>query len=108
MFSKSFTCSVTTDGDGNFQASTPVSASHLVSVHVDVKATLLSPADTELNGTFAIAGSQANQFHGSTNETVDLGSWKVPAGSTTAVTSGSTNPARANTEISVRLDAHLV
>jgi len=100
MFSKSFTCSVTTDANGNFQASTPVSASHLISVHVDVKATLLSPADTELNGTFAIAGSQANQFHGSTNETVDLGSWKVPA--------GSTNPAWANTEISVRLDAHLV
>lgn len=107
MFSKSFSCTVTTDANGHFQASTPVEASAIMSVHVDVQATLLSPPDTAVNGTFAISPAAAFPFHGSTNQTVDLGRWKIPAGNTTAVAAGTTNPVRPNTALSVRFDAHL-
>jgi len=107
MFSKSFTCSVTTDANGHFQASTPVEASSMISVHVDVHATLLSPAATSVNGTFSIAPGLAFPFHGSTNQTVDMGRWKVPAGTGTAIATGTTNPVRPNTALSVRFDANL-
>jgi hypothetical protein len=107
MFSKSFTCSVVTDANGRFQASAPVEASHMLSVHVDIQATLLSPADTAVSGTFAIAPAAACEFHGSTAQSVELGKWKVPAGTNTAIAQGSTNPVRANTELAVRFDARL-
>jgi hypothetical protein len=107
MFSKSFTCNVTTDAKGHFEASTPVEASNLLAVHVDIQATLLSPAETAVNGTFSIAPGLAFPFHGSTNQTVDLGRWKVPAGNATATASGATNPVRPNTALTVRFDAHL-
>jgi hypothetical protein len=107
MFDKSFTCSVTTDANGHFQASTPVEASHMFTFRVDIKATLLSPADTAVSGTFAIAPAAACNFHGSTNESVDLGKWQVPKGTNTAVATGSTNPVRPNTELTVRFDAQL-
>jgi|SRR5277367_3388254 len=107
MFNKSFTCSVTTDASGNFQASTPVQASKMLSVHVNVQATLISPVDTAVSGTFAIAPAAACNFHGSTNEKVELGKWKVEAGNNTAIATGSTNPARANTALTVRFDAEL-
>jgi hypothetical protein len=107
MFSKSFTCSVTTDASGHFQASTPVEASSIISVHIDVQATLLSPAGTSVNGTFSIAPGLAFPFHGSTNQTVDLGRWKVPAGTVDAIATGTTNPVRPNTALSVRFDANL-
>lgn len=107
MFNKSFTCSVTTDEIGRFQASAPVEASKMFSVHVNVQATILSPADTAITGTFAIAPAAASEFHGSTNEKVVLGKWKVAAGSNMAIASGSTNPVRANTALTVRFDAEL-
>ena len=107
MFNKSFTCSVTTDANGHFQASTPVEASHMFSFHVDVQATLLQPADTAVSGTFAISPAAACQFHGSTNQIVDLGKWQVAKGPNTAVSAGSTNPVRPNTELTVRFDAKL-
>jgi hypothetical protein len=107
MFNKSFSCTVMTDASGCFQASTPVQASKLFSVHVNVQATLLSPADTAVSGTFAIAPAAACTFHGSTNEKVDLGKWKVASGDNTAIASGSTNPARPNTQLTVKFDAEL-
>jgi hypothetical protein len=107
MFNKSFTCSVTTDQKGNFQASTPVQASKMFSVHVDVQATLISPADTAVTGTFAIAPAAACAFHGSTNDTVELGKWKVAAGDNVAIATGSTNPVRPNAALTVRFDAKL-
>jgi hypothetical protein len=107
MFNKSFTCSVTTDANGQFQASTPVEASKMLTVHVDVRATLLSPADTAVSGTFTISPAAACEFHGSTNESVDLGTWKITAGTNTAVASGITVPAKPNTELTVRFDASL-
>jgi hypothetical protein len=107
MFNRSFTCSVTTDAKGSFQASTPVQASKMFSVHVDVQATLLSPADTAVSGTFAISPAAACEFHGSTNERVELGKWKVAAGNNAAIATGSTNPVRANTALTVMFDAEL-
>ena len=107
LFNKSFTCSVTTDANGSFQVSTPVVASKLFAVHMAVQATLLSPADTAVSGTFAIAPVAACQFHGSTNEKVELGKWKVAAGNNTAIATGSTNPVRANTALTVQFDAEL-
>jgi hypothetical protein len=107
MFNKSFTCSVTTDANGHFRASTPVEASRMLSVHVNVRATLLSPADTAVSGTFSIVPAAVREFHGSTNDTVELGKWKVAAGINTAVAAGSTTPARQNTELTVRFDASL-
>jgi hypothetical protein len=107
MFNKSFTCSVTTDANGQFQASTPVEASKMLTVHVDVRATLLSPADTAVSGTFAISPAASCEFHGSTNESVDLGTWRIKAGTNTAVASGVTLPVKPNTELTVRFDASL-
>ena len=107
MFNKSFTCSVTTDAHGNFEASTPVEASKLFSIHANVQATLLAPADTVVSGTFAIVPAPATEFHGSTNQKIELGKWKVAAGDNKAITTGSTNPARANTVLTVRFDAEL-
>ena len=107
MFNRSYTCSVTTDANGHFQAFTPVEASRMFSFHVDVRATLLQPAETAVSGTFAISPAAAVQFHGSTNQAVDLGKWQVAKGPNTAVSTGSTNPARPNTELTVRFDAKL-
>ena len=107
MFNKSFTCSVTTDAKGNFQASTPVQASKMFSVHVNVQATLISPADTAVSGTFAIAPAAACKFQGSTNDKVELGKWKVAAGDNTAIATGSTSPVRPNAALTVRFDAEL-
>jgi hypothetical protein len=77
MFNKTFNCAVMTDANGRFQASTPVMASKILSVHVNVQAVLLSPADTTVSGTFTIAPAAAFEFQGSTNEKVELGKWKV-------------------------------
>ncbi len=107
MFNKSITCSVTTDANGTFQVSAPVEASKIFSVHVDIQATLISPADTAVSGTFAIAPAAATQFKGSTNEKVGLGRWKLAAGGNIAVSAGSTNPVRANTALTVKFDAEL-
>jgi hypothetical protein len=107
MFNKSFTCSVTTDANGHFQASTPVEASKIFSIHANVQATLLAPADTTVSGTFAIAPAAAAEFHGSTNQKIDLGKWKVASGANTAVATGSTNPVRPNTALTVKFDAEL-
>ncbi len=79
----------------------------MFSVHVNVQATLLSPPDTAVSGTFAIAPAAAAQFQGSTNEKVMLGKWKVASGGNTAIATGSTNPPRANTALTVRFDAEL-
>ena len=107
MFNKSITCSVTTDAKGNFQASTPVHASKMFSVHVDVQATLISPADTAVSGTFAISPLTACEFQGSTNEKIELGKWKIAAGNNMAIATGSTNPVRPNMALTVRFDAEL-
>jgi hypothetical protein len=79
----------------------------MFSVHVNVRATLLSPMDTTVSGTFTVAPAAASEFHGSTNQEVDLGKWKVAAGSNTAIATGWTNPVRAITALSVRFDAEL-
>ena len=107
MFNKTFSCTVMTDAKGRFHASTPVMASKILTVHVDVQATLISPANTTVNGTFAIAPGVALEFQGSTNERVALGKWKVFSGNNTAVAAGTTNPVRANTALSVQFDAEL-
>jgi hypothetical protein len=107
MFNQSFTCTVTTDANGHFQSSTAVQGSHMFAVHVDVQAKLISPADTAVTGTFAIAPAAAREFHGATNESVDLGKWQVAKGTNTAIASGSTNPPRPNAELTVQFDAKL-
>jgi hypothetical protein len=107
MFNKSFSCTVTTDANGQFQSSTPVEGPHMFTVHVNVHAKLLAPADTTVSGTFTIAPAAARQFNGSTNESVDLGKWQINKGTSTAVAAGSTNPARPNTQLTVQFDASL-
>lgn len=107
MFNKSFSCKVMTDAEGRFSASTPVEGSSMFPVHVNIHATLEWPADTKLTGTFAIAPAAARQFSGSTNQSVDLGKWQVARGLNTAVATGATEPARANTELTVQFSAKL-
>jgi hypothetical protein len=107
MFNKSITCTVDTDAAGQFQVSTSVQASRMFAVHVDVQAMLVSPSDTALSGTFAIAPAAAFQFTGSTNEKVELGKWRLNAGDNTASATGTTNPVRPNCKLTVRFEASL-
>ncbi len=79
----------------------------MFSVHADIQATLLSPADTNLTGTFAIGPAAARSFSGVTNGSVHLGKWQIAKGSNMAIAAGKTNPARPHTEIVVQFDASL-
>jgi hypothetical protein len=105
MFNKSFTCTVSTDEKGHFQSSTPVEGTHMFAIHAGIRATLISPADTAVSGTFAIAPAEPREFSGQTSDTIDLGKWQIAKGTNTATASGFTTPARVNTQLVVRFDA---
>lgn len=105
MFNKSFTCNVSTDENGHFQSSTPVEGTHMFAIHAGIRATLLSPAETVVSGTFAIAPAEPREFSGRTSDTIDLGKWQVAKGTNTAVAAGTTTPPRINTQLVVRFDA---
>jgi hypothetical protein len=106
MFNKTFTCNITTDENGAFQSSTPVEGTHMFAIHADIRARLISPPDTTVSGTFAIAPAAAREFSGKTSETIDLGKWQVAKGTNTATASGVTTPARAHAQLVVQFDAN--
>jgi hypothetical protein len=107
MFEKSFTLVVTTDGQGHFHSSQPVTSPF--SLDVKISATVLSPAGITLQSSFALgstdgAAADPIQFTVASGETVDLGKWSVIAGedANVATATGFTEPATADTEISVQ------
>jgi hypothetical protein len=111
MFAKTFTVTVTTDAQGRFHSSLPVTSPF--SMDVKITATFRSPAGGAVHASFGLSPSGASvansphQFVANTGETVDLGKWKVIAGddANVATATGYTEPPAANTELSVEFVA---
>jgi len=110
MFEKSFTLVVTTDAQGHFRSAEPVTSPF--SLDVKITARLLSPDGIAVRSSFLLGPAEGTaatplEFSAATGETVDLGKWSVIAGddANIATAVGLTEPAAAETEISVEFVA---
>jgi|SRR6266545_903738 len=100
----------TTDANGSYSRTEVFDAPTPFPLQVQLKARLLSPADTTVSGSVdsdALDGNPQNaakEFTITTGQQVSLGSWKLDGGDNLLVVSGSTSPIRANADVEIELE----
>jgi hypothetical protein len=105
---------VTTDSNGRYQRTDQFDPPGWFSLRVDLRATLVSPADTRIDGIIDLdAGdgnpqNQAQNFTLSTGQQVSLGQWRLDGGINNLSVTGQTSPIRPNTEIAIEVVADVV
>lgn len=104
------TITVTTDDNGAYSRTEVFNPPGPFGITVkDLKAKLLSPADTTITGTIDVDAAdgnpqnQAQDFTISTGEQISLGEWKLDGGDNVLVASGQTSPVRANTAVQLEI-----
>ena len=102
---------VKTDAAGAFETEQIVNPPGPFGFTVQLKAKLVEPSDTIISGKLdcdAADGkprNDARDFTVRTNETSDLGEWQLDGGDNIIRLSGSTEPARADTELVIEITA---
>jgi hypothetical protein len=106
MFEQSFTLTVPTDANGYFRSAQAISSPF--SLDVKISAQLQSPEGIKIHASFSLSPKEGDaaeplKFSMSSGETADLGKWKAIAGddANLAAAEGQTEPARANSDVTV-------
>ncbi len=109
----SFDLSLATDENGYFQHTTRFNPPGPFSFDVELSVTLKQPGETRAQGRLDIdpadggRGNQARDFEVAAGDTASLGNWRLDGGDNVIVLSGRTEPARANSNLEVTVDARL-
>lgn len=102
-----------TDANGVFETTQTVNPPGPFGFTVELKAKLIAPAETTINGTLdsdAADGNPQNDakdFTISAGETANLGEWRLDGGNNIIRITGQTEPARTNTEIEIEITAEI-
>ena len=105
---------VKTDEEGAYKRVDHFNPPGWFDLTVELKATLLSPANTTITGAIDIDAedghpqNQSRNFTLKTDQQESLGKWHIDGGNNTLSVSGQTEPVRANTEIEIEVDFNLL
>src|SRR5688500_886035 len=105
---------VKTDEEGAYKRVDQFNPPGWFDLTVELRATLLSPADTTIIGTIDIDAedghpqNQSRDFTITNDEQVSLGKWHMDGGNNNRSVSGQIEPVRANTETEIEVDVNLL
>ena len=102
---------VRTDDHGFYHTTQSCRPPGLLSLSVDIFATLISPAGTGISGKVELdtAGGppQSKQFVATSGQKISLGTWHFSPGNDVLIVSGQTSPLSPNTDLTIAVEADL-